>query len=268
MVTRHTITHADELYAGNAFLGGYSPDGRRGIKMTHLYAHEFLSTAGVPAIAGDPDGFTCIIPTDVTAWTVAGVQLLPLMSGPLVSSVGATVANFDVPRNVRWSACNAVTALHLKVEGLDVYGEPMAETIRGLGAGIAASGKRCFKTINSITLCGAWAGASRVIIGTGNKLGLPFHLADVGKLISVSKAGYSFVPSGATGEAIYTISIGASSATTMTSSGGQPDARGFIKFISPAPDGSIRFTALMIVDHSTTRKAFGPPQVSACTAAL
>ncbi len=56
MTTRHTISHADELYSGGAFKDGYSPDGRRGIKMTHLYAHEFLSTAAVPAVAGDHDG--------------------------------------------------------------------------------------------------------------------------------------------------------------------------------------------------------------------
>jgi len=264
MTTRHTITHADEIYVGNAFQGGYSPDGRRGIKMTHLYAHEFLSTAGVPAIAGDPDGFTCCIPTAATAWTIAGAELLVLMSGPLVSSVGATVANFDVPRNIRWSACNAVTALYLKVEGRDIYGEPMAENIRGLGAGVVASGMKCFKAIDSITMCGAWAGASIVIIGTGNKLGLPFHLADVGKLVSVTIAGHT--ASGTTGS--YLVRAGASSATTMTSCGGMPDARGFIKFISPALNGTIRFTALMMVDHTTRRKAFGPPQVSACSGAV
>jgi len=268
MTTRHTISHADELYVGNAYQGGYSPDGRRGIKMTHLYAHEFLSTAGVPAIAGDPDGFTCCIPTAATAWTITGANLLLLMSGPLVSSVGATVANLDVPRNIRWSACNNVTAIHLKVQGRDVYGEPMAETIRGLAAGTVACGMRCFKKIDSISITGAWAGASIVIIGTGNRLGLPFHLADKGKLISVSEDGYAFVPSGATGESIYTVHIGASSATTMTSSGGQPDARGAIKFLSPAPNGTIRLTALMVIDHSTQRKAFGPPQVSLCTSAV
>jgi len=266
MTTRHTITHADEIYAGNAFKAGYSPDGRRGIKMTHLYAHEFLSTAGVPAIAGDPDGFACIIPTDVTAWTISGANLLPLMSGPLVSSVGATIANLDVPRNIRWSSCNAVTAKYLRIQGRDVYGEPMAESIRGLGAGVVASGKRCFKIIDSITVThGGFAGASIIIIGTGNKLGLPFHLADKGKLLSVSIEGYSFVPTGATAESIYTVAIGASAATTMTSSGGQPDARGFIKFVSPVPDGAKRLTALMIVDHTTERKAFGPPQVSLCS---
>lgn len=265
MTTRHTISHADDLYAGNAFQGGYSPDGRRGIKMTHLYAHEFLSTAGVPAIAGDPDGFSCIIPTDVTGWTVANAELLVLMSGPLVSSVGATVANLDVPRNIRWSACNNVTALYLKVEGRDEYGELMAENIRGLAAGVVASGMKMFKKVDSITLCGAWSTASIVIIGTGNKLGLPFHLSDVGKLISVSRDGYSWAPSGATAADVFTISIGASAATTMTSCGGMPDARGFLRMLSPTPDGSIRMTALMMVDHTTQRKAFGPPQVSACT---
>ena len=265
MTTRHTISHADELYSGNAYQAGYSPDGRRGIKMTHLYAHEFLSTAGVPALVGDPDGFTCVTPSAATAWTLTGAELLALMSGPLVSSVGATVANLDVPRNIRWSSCNAVTARHLKIQGRDQYGEPMAETIRGLAAGVVASGMRCFKTVDSIKITGVWAAASIVIIGSGNKLGLPFHLANKGKLISVSVDGQTNT-SGAT--AGYVVAIGASSATTMTSSGGQADARGFIKFVTPAPNGARRLTALMIVDHTTQRAAFGPPQVSLCTSAV
>ncbi len=87
MVSRHTITHADELYAGNAFKAGYSPDGRRGIKMTHLYAHEFLSTAGVPALLGDVDGIFSSYATPTllspTALGAEGVNFLSLASGAL-----------------------------------------------------------------------------------------------------------------------------------------------------------------------------------------
>ena len=36
MTTRHTITHANEVYIGQAYKDGYSPDGRRGVLMTHL----------------------------------------------------------------------------------------------------------------------------------------------------------------------------------------------------------------------------------------
>jgi len=41
MTTRHTLSHADELYAGNAYLDGDSPDGRRGVLMPHLYVREY-----------------------------------------------------------------------------------------------------------------------------------------------------------------------------------------------------------------------------------
>ena len=263
MTTRHTISHADEIYIGDAFQGGYSPDGRRGIKMTHLYAHEFLSTAGVPALAADADLFMCGIASNITGWSKTGGNLISVMSGLFTTGgVGATIINLDVPRNIQFRACDAgVSELKIKVEGTDVYGEPMAEAILTNTAGTVACGFRAFKTINKIYCTAALV--SMVHFGSGNKLGLPFHIADKGKIVSITVDGAQVSTAAVT--AAYRIAIGASSATTMTSSGGRPDARGTIQFLSPAPDGSKRFTALMMVDHSTRRKAFGPPQVSLCS---
>jgi len=256
MTTRHTISHADELYSGNAFKAGYSPDGRRGIKMTHLYAHEFKSTAGVAALAANPDGlFSSMKPSLLTA---TGKNLISLAQGTMVS-VGSTIISFDVPRNITFSSSNTATGVYLKLEGLDQYGEPMAEAIKGAGAGAWASGKRCFKSLSKIYTTAAFT--TTVSIGTGARLGLPFHLQTKAGLLGVSVDGHFC--SGTTGA--FTVHIGASSATTMTSSGGQPDARGAIVMLSPAPDGSKRISALMVVDHSTDRAAFGPPQVSSCS---
>lgn len=280
MTTRHTISHADELYAGNAYKAGYSPDGRRGIKMTHLYAHEFLSTAGVPALGKDIDGIfssyanTSLLSPSQAAIGVGG-NLIGLATGALTSA-GATIIEFDVPRNVIFqvSGGNATVAI-LQLRGLNQYGEAMVETIQGATQTVGVSGKKCFKSIHHISLVGATkAYATQILanttilrLGTGDRLGLPFNLADAGKLISFSIDGYAMQPTGATGSSIYTVHIGASAATTITSVKGTPDVRGCIKPVSPVPNGTLRFTALMVVDHTTERKAFGPPDVTACTAA-
>lgn len=264
MTTRHTITHADEIYVGAAFQDSYSPDGRRGIKMTHLYAHEFLSTAGVPAVAGDSDGFLpCMVVSDITGWSASGGNLISVMSGPLMPgpATAATYINLDVPRNVVITVCQGTPSTkYFKFHGVDCYGEAMAETVKCHAAGVEASGVRAFKEIHKIYTTAAIV--STVAIGTGNRLGLPFNLADKGKLISVSIGGKQ-VTSGGTG--VYIVYIGASAATTIDTTNGNADARGTIRMVNPVPDGSTRFTALMVVDHTTRRKAFGPPQVSSCS---
>ncbi len=261
MTTRHTISHADELYSGNAYQAGYSPDGRRGIKMSHLYAHQFLSTAAVPAVAGDDDGiFSSFVGSK---WNSTGNNNISLATGALVTA-GSTVINFDVPRNVVWQACNAATAVFMKILGLDQYGEPMAETIRGRAADVWTSGKRAFKSISNIYTTAAHASlksASNISMGTGNRLGLPFHLQTKEDLLGVSIDGHW--ASGSTGA--YRAVIGASAATTITTSAGTPDVRGAVVMVSPTPDGTKRISALLVVDHTTQRKAFGPPQVSLCS---
>ena len=261
MPTRHTITHADEMYRGNAFNSGYSPDGRRGTLMSNLHLHKFLSTAGVPAIVGDQDGFLTTNANTSLGLFADGTNFVCMCTGALVTtSPGATVLNFDVPRNVVFTVCAAETPT-LKIHGRDVYGMAMAESITASGNGDAGtSGERCFKYIDKLyTTAGFTSGAG---IGTGNKLGLPFHLQNKDSIVSVAVNGMTNT-SGATGA--YVINVGASSATTIDTTVGNPDARGSITFVTDAPDGTQRLAVLMEVDSSTARKAFGPPQVSSCT---
>ncbi len=261
MTTRHTITHAEEIYMGDAFKGGYSPDGRRGIQMTHLYHHHFLSTAGVPALGGDADGIFSSF--NGTNFYNCGANVLALATGALVSA-GSTIINFDVPRNLVFRACNA-TVVHVKVEGLDQYGDPMAECIIVTGGNNDfISGRKCFKSIRNIYCTAAARFTSLVTMGTGDRLGLPFHLQTADQVVVVTMNGRAFASAAATG--VYVIHIGASHATTITTSAKQPDVRGDILFTSGwVPNRAKRLSALLEVDHTTVRKAFGPPQASSAT---
>lgn len=275
MTSRHTITHADELYAGNAFKAGYSPDGRRGIKMTHLYAHEFLSTAGVPALLGDVDGIFSSYATPTllspTALGAEGVNFLSLASGALITA-GSTILEFDVPRNITWTSTGPnATKIALQVKGHDGYGEPLAEQIQGSASTVFVSGIRAFKSIyhlsyGGVTIVLATTPPGGIVsIGVGDRLGLPFNLSKKGKLISVAADGSPMTVCGATGSNIYEFAIGASSATTVDTALAAVDVRGYIRPTAPALNGTVQFTALMEVDHTTDRKAFGPPQVTDVT---
>ena len=100
-----------------------------------------------------------------------------------------------ISRNVRITSGGNDSGITFTVNGYDVYGFPMTETITGANAGIA-SGKKAFKYIASVTHTGSVA--STMSIGTGDVYGFGLYTADwfyvdvywAGTLIT-SKTGYT-----------------------------------------------------------------------------
>lgn len=246
MTTRHTISHADELYRGNAFLAGYSPDGRRGTLMSNIYVKEYGAVASF-----DIDG---IVSSYVTtgAYTNMLTNTASVCKGALVSSALASVVTFDVPRNVIVTACQA-EAKNLYVYGTDAYGNDMVETITVSGSA-ATSGKKAFKTITKLQTTGAWA--TTISIGSGNRIGLPFRMANIGRILGLTVDGLS------TGG--YTLVAGHATGTVPSSSNADADVRGTIK-PTTVPDSAKLFTVMMVVDSTTANKAFGQAQATAVT---
>jgi len=246
MTTRHTISHSDELYRGNAFLEGYSPDGRRGTLMSNIHVKQYGAIASY-----DADGI-------VTSYVATGAYANMLTNtasvckGALVSSALASTVTFDVPRNVLFTVCQA-EAKPLYVYGQDEYGDDMVETITASGTG-TTSGKKAFKVITKLQSTGAYT--STISIGSGNRIGLPFYLANKGRIIAISHDGL------ATGGG--TIVAGHATAAVPSSSNGDADVRGTIAF-GTVPDSAILFTVAMIVDSTTRNKAFGQAQATAVT---
>src|SRR5690606_27762527 len=100
MTTRHTLSHADKTFAGNVHYEGYSPDGRRGLEMPHIYVKEYgaittLDTDGIAVAAG-------------TATVVMATSGTITATGTLVSG---GVATLDVPRVLRITSASDVSAL-------------------------------------------------------------------------------------------------------------------------------------------------------------
>lgn len=263
MTTRHTITHADELYAGNAYLAGDSPDGRKGIAVPHIYVREYKNIQ-----AADHDGLfdsqlatknKNLVTLCTGAW--ASITAAAVPSGTLTNSAGSGTLILDTPRNICWGGAKNMSTLKLHVTGKDEYGETMFEKISGC-SNTTVFGVKAFKKINSLLVTGNTA--SYVSIGFGGKIGLPYHLGDKGRFLGMTFDGQGQTTGIAT--YIYSLTCGLSLATDATSTHGNPDVRGTINFTSQTtyvPDGTIRWTAMMLVDHSTRDKAYGNAQ---CTA--
>lgn len=85
------------------------------------------------------------------------------------------IATLDMARNVTITAAANDSARTFTVTGKDEYGVLMVEEIGGPNATIA-QGKKAFKTVDSVEVDAATAGA--ITVGHGDVLGLPFFLAD------------------------------------------------------------------------------------------
>lgn len=96
------------------------------------------------------------------------------------STVTTGITNPDVPRNVTATpggTTGNVLAVSVVVNGTDINGTTIAETLPAFtaGAATAVTGVKAFKTITSIVL--PTTGASTTIsVGRGAKIGLPYPL--------------------------------------------------------------------------------------------
>lgn len=153
MTTRATISYADELYHGDAFLSGYSPDGRRGVKLSHL---SFVDLGAPDAL--DVDGICDGVDCSTTAAT----------------EITLLTTTLDVPRNITVDADGVGVDGVVTITGTDQYGQAMVEEITANGT-TAVAGKKAFKELTSISV-GVCTGADAIDIGWGNVFGLPFRV--------------------------------------------------------------------------------------------
>lgn len=232
MTSRHTITTADQLYAGNAYHPGASPDGRRGILLSHMLAVKLGAVAAV-----DADGVCA-------AQAVAGAANLAI-AGALASGGSVT---FDVPRS--WQAVSSAagdTTQTVTVTGADDYGVTVVET-KTLNGTTPVFGAKAFKTVASVRVSAACAGS--ISAGSSTVLGLPVKAHTKGDVLGCFVDG---VP-----EATLTVVAGLSASTTATATNG--DVRGTVT-PNTAPNGAKQFTVqIAVTDHASAKGAYGVAQ--------
>jgi hypothetical protein len=116
--------------------------------------------------------------------TAAAAGNLVLTAGTSAKSVirtdGTTVIQLDTPRAVQVNG--STTARAFTVSGYDYYGQAMTEVITVTVAGTAVSGNKAFYQISSVSIAGS---ATAVVVGTTDKIGLPFRVFDAGYMVRV-----------------------------------------------------------------------------------
>lgn len=110
------------------------------------------------------------------ACTASGGLATGINGALAVSSVGI----FDVPRNVvaAWTG----TAI-LTVTGYDEYGNLLVEKS---ASGTSLTGKKAFKRVTAVTTS---ADITALTVGSGDVLGLPFFLSDLGRVLKEMEDG-------------------------------------------------------------------------------
>jgi hypothetical protein len=200
-MSKHTISGADELYAGN----GYDPrlfavNRRSGVPVALLTQ----CALGAPAVADDDllvdDATSTELPDEAgtVTYTAADDGASPFDNAdtPVVASIvtasGETksVWPLDVPRNLVAvvTHASAVVAMTVTVTGYDVYKRKLVEAfaITATGTSKTATGNKAFAYVESIAItAGADATGNTLKLGSGSKLGLPYKLAAVADLVSV-----------------------------------------------------------------------------------
>lgn len=227
MTTRHTISHADEVYKGDVHYGPYSPDGRRGLKLGDIVFHTYGAI-----VTADADGYCAS--QDLTA---AGVFSVDVTAAAALAAA-ALAGTADVPRNVvaAWTGTAVIT-----ITGTDAYGQTVVESS---GSGTSLTGKKAFKTVTGIAVSGNVTGLT---VGTGVVIGLPVRIDNLDQLY-VNMDGAS-----TTSTTVAAVDTDPATATTG-------DVRG--TFISgTAPNSARRFSVLICQpDTSTKELAFGVSQ--------
>ena len=159
------------------------------------------------------------------------------------STTALTLAHttLDVTRNIQAVAQAASSSdAVLNIIGTDVYGNTITESLT-LNNDTVVQTAQAFKTVTSITPNGgSGKGGTAVLIGTGNKLGLPVKLNNRSDLMQAWHG--STLDGGG-----LTVVVGSTSAGA--------DDRGTIEFTN-ALDGS-EIVIYMSVDASTTAKMVG-----------
>ena len=219
------MTHfSDGLRVGDAWNGRANAD--QGYTVPKVAVVEFgaIATAAAGAVV------------DTINTTGAGTISA---TGSLVSG---GVATFDVARNVSIAATGSMTGFTYTVAGTDQYGETVTETIIGpTGSGAARAGVKAFKTVTSITTTGS--NGQAISVGTGTKLGVPYRLADKGKVLGMAVDGVQ--ETALTIVAGYLTTSNASTATTA-------DVRGTVS-PNTAPNGAKLFSLQFIVGDADTK---------------
>lgn len=216
-MSRHTITHADEIFVG-APQGGGINNANRGVEVAPLHQQKILNSP-----VGDVDGIA-------VAQAVAAAGNLTLDGA--FANAAQTVATIDGARNVAILSSNAGdTTQTATVTGTDIVGNPQVEDIAFNGT-TEAVGAKAFGTVTQVAIDAALAGNASV--GTSVTLANIEMGLDAG-LEAAYDAVHALDGAGAAEGGTFTVADATAPATASTG-----DTKGTYNPAN-APDGSADF---------------------------
>ena len=215
-MSRHTITHADEIFIGNPVALGFN-GAKRGIEMMPIHQQVIEDS-----IAPDPDG--------VAESQAVGAAGNLTLDGTFVSG---GVATLDFARNISLDSDNVGdTTQTATVTGTDILGNAQVEDI-ALNGTTEVFGAKAFKTVSQIAIDAATAGS--IIAGTPVAGDTEFGLnAGLENLFDVEMASTGASPLALEG-GVFTVQDATVPATATTG-----DTKGTYN-PSNAPDGAVDY---------------------------
>jgi len=229
----HTISHAENLFSGDAYQAGANSSGRGlPIRLT------LDDNLGQPD-ALDANGYAA-------AQAVAAAGNLTLNGALVVAGIGVA----DVARNVQILSTNAGdTAQTATITGRDAYDAPVVERLVFNGT-TPVSGSKSFKQVESIAISAALTGNASA--GTEDEVGLSYRVDDADDVDSAIEGGNAKVIG--VGAGAITVADTTSPATAVTG-----DVRGTFN-PSAAADGTDELKLVYKPAGRNTVGAFGVPQ--------
>lgn len=249
-MSRHNISYAGTVLQGNAYYPPFTADyeGSRGLPVDLPIFHSF----GGLAIA-DPDALikaatsTELPDTETVTYTFATDGGTSPLDGVSSDGIIGSTAN-KVGRNITATTTHgsSVVAMTIVVNGTDIYGDVISETITVAATGTTQNdaGAKAFYSVTSIAITAAAdAEANTLNMGFGDVIGLPYRIDDKNKVIPMFDGG------------VDAATVVAGDDTTATATTG--DVRGTID-----PDGTLDGTKLLGVMflspfRDTKENAFG-----------
>ena len=219
-MSRHTITHADEIFVGAPQAGGAN-DALRGVETAPLHQQKILNP-----IAGDVDGLVTAAGSGATA--AAGDVAI---DGAFLNA-GTGFGDIDGARNLEIVSSNAGdTAQILTITGRDIVGNPQVENIAANGT-TRVLGLKAFSVVESISNSVVFAG--NLIVGTSVTLADIELGLDAG-LEALFDAVHALEADGTADGGSFTVADSTSPATATTG-----DTKGTYN-PGNAPNGSVDF---------------------------
>lgn len=243
----------DQLQVGNAYFQQYALWNTGGSGTV---------PSGMPTATVSADTQALGVPfTQVFAYQIgtasttlpSGIFFVPSTASGTASTLGTAtgalvvggVGVLDVPRALQITSTVNMATMVITIRGTDGYGQAMAWSGNGPSGDVFGNTGSfvltpvAFKTVLTASMT-AGTSTAGMAIGSANAFGLPYRIANAGKILAITVNGNPVATAGQS-------TITAGLATTVTPTASTVDVRGLIQLPTTQPPNDARFFTVLMV---------------------